>query len=292
VHELAHQWFQGLVASNEHAWPFLDEGLSTYVEETTLLAQHGPSSLVDWPGLSISDRAARRAFGVARGHDQVVASPAGAFPTFLDIGALVYARSSTILATLEGTCGAERVQRALGRYARHYRFQHPSPRHFVAAIRELCGDATADNLERALFERGWIDFVADDLQSAPVRVPAGVFDGPAGRETKELDAGAATEWDSRVLIFRRGTLVFPVDVELWFESGERVRKRWDGRGSWTAITHRGSSRLVAATIDPDRHILLDDDLTNNSLRTDPSLMPRVWERTLYAAELLIGGVLP
>src|SRR5262249_55780240 len=30
LHELGHQWFYGLVATDEHAWPFLDEGVNSY----------------------------------------------------------------------------------------------------------------------------------------------------------------------------------------------------------------------------------------------------------------------
>src|SRR5690606_5623705 len=36
IHELSHQWFYGSVASNEHAWPFLDEGVTMYVENRAL----------------------------------------------------------------------------------------------------------------------------------------------------------------------------------------------------------------------------------------------------------------
>ena len=36
THELGHQWFYGLVASNEHAEPFLDEGFNSYAEAEAL----------------------------------------------------------------------------------------------------------------------------------------------------------------------------------------------------------------------------------------------------------------
>jgi hypothetical protein len=50
--------------------------------------------------------------------------------------------------------------------------------------------------------------------------------------------------------------------------------------------------VVAALIDPDRRISLDEDLSNNAVRNEPSGVPRVWERALWAAELVLGGIVP
>src|SRR5690606_23090764 len=125
---------------------------------------------------------------------------------------------------------------------------------------------------------------------SPVREPSGVFDRAAGRET--LDPGdAGTSYLSRVLIHRHGSLRFPVDVLLVFEDGSRARQHWDGRGNWTVIPPTRPSRLIAAVVDPDRKISLDDNLLNNAARlTTPS--GRVWERATYAAQLALTGVLP
>jgi hypothetical protein len=292
VHELGHQWFQGLVGTNEHAWPFLDEGLTTAIESSALEAAHGPGSLVDWPWLSISGDAVRRALAASHGHDQVIASPASSFASFPQIGALVYARTATVLRTLGNVYGSDRLEAALGRYARAQRFRHPRPEHLSSSVRELLGAQAEQNLERALFERGWVDYAARGLRSAAVRDPAGIFERESGRETlSPPDSRPPNEWESRVLVLRRGTLVFPVEVELWLEDGTRVRKRWDGQGSSTAITHRGPSPAVAALVDPDRRILIDDNLLNNAASTSTSV-PRIWERAIYWSELALGGIWP
>ena len=290
VHELGHQWFQGLIGTNEHAWPFLDEGLTTFVESRAMSAAYGAGSLVSWPGLSISDDAARRALAIHYGHDDVVALPAARFSSFRQVGALVYARTSTILGTLGNVYGNDALERALGRYARHYRFRHPTPRHFVAAVREVLGADAAQNLETALFERGWVDYVAEDLRSVRVSGPAGVFDREAGRETVSRDASEPELWDSQLRIVRRGTLRFPVEVELLLENGERVQKHWDGRGAWAAISHRSASPVIRARVDPATKITLDDDLTNNFAGRRGRA--RLWERATWVAQLATGGMLP
>jgi hypothetical protein len=293
IHELGHQWFYGLVATDEHAWPFLDEGLNTFAEGTAMRAHYGDGSLVDALGLQVSDRAFRRAASSAYGHDQLVALPAPRFADFREMGAIVYARTGTIMHTVANVYGEDRVQRALGRYARRYRFQHPGPQHFLGVMREVLGEDAADNLEDALFHRGWVDYVVRDLQTARVRPPGGIFDRASGRETVPREAtGSASEWVGRVLVFRHGSLRFPVDVELVSRDGRRTRRHWNGRGTWTSIEYRGPSPLVGAVVDPDQRIALDDNLLNNAISSSPGGAPRSLERGLYAAELLLGALGP
>src|SRR5690606_28833530 len=125
----------------------------------------GQSSLVSLPSLSINRGSVMRAVAASYGEDDIVGRPAAAFPNFRTLGALVYARTATILDTLARVYGQANVERALGRYMRYYRFKHPGPRHFVAAIREVLGDEASQNLERALFERGRVDYTIRSVES-------------------------------------------------------------------------------------------------------------------------------
>lgn len=293
IHELGHQWFYGLVGTDEHAWPFLDEGLNTFAEACAMQAHYGDGSLVSLPGIQLSDEALRRSIAIAYGQDQVVALPAAQFASFTHMGALVYARTGTIMQTLSGVYGKDRVLRALGRYARRYRFEHPGPRHFIGVMREVLGDDAAANLERALFDRGRVDYVARDVESARVEAPAGVFDGKNGRQVvPAAPRGSAARWVGRALVFRHGDLAFPVDIDLISDDGERTRRRWDGREQWTSVDYAGSSPLRAAIVDPDRRVLLDQNLFDNARRADRTRPIRLLERLVYAGQLLLGALGP
>jgi hypothetical protein len=63
--------------------------------------------------------------------------------------------------------------------------------------------------------------------------------------------------------------VFPIDVLVVFENGERVRERWDGRERWQAFRYRKASRALSAEADPDRVLRLDVNLTNNGRTLAP-----------------------
>lgn len=292
VHELGHQWFYGLVASDEHAFPFLDEGVNTWAEQRALGELYGTASAGRWLDLEVSSGALRRGLSALRGGDEVVAAPAAAFATFGSLGALVYARTGAILDTLGAVYGREALQRAIGRYARYYRFLHPGPRHFIAAVRGELGDEAAEVLSRALFERGTVNFQVRDVSSVEERAPRGVFDKPGGRETVLVDPPPSGLWVSRALVYRLGSLRLPVDIELELADGRRQRRSWDGRGDFTTVEWAASSPLVRATVDPDRKIALDSNPLDNAGARRSAEAPRAAERALYVAELLLGLVGP
>ncbi|WP_441287532.1 M1 family metallopeptidase [Sorangium sp. KYC3313] len=279
VHELAHQWFYGLVATNEHRYPFLDEGLTTYAEADALRARYGDGSWARLLGLEIDLRAQYRADALRSGHNGAVAQPAAGFVDGKDYLGLVYGRPAVLLATLAGVYGEDLVRRAVGRYARENRFRHPGPEALLDAMRREVGDEAAEALRAGLFERAWVDYAVEAFDAWPAD-GAAPAPGEAGIE--------AAGYRGRAVVRRRGSLVLPVDVALHGEDGSVQRARWDARESTAAIPYAGASPLVAVVIDPDHRVLLDEDLANNARRSRPDLLaPGVLSRASFAVGLAL-----
>jgi hypothetical protein len=293
VHELGHQWFYGLVASNEHAAPFLDEGLNSYAEAEAMEAEYGLGSVFDGFGLSASSTALNRATSTDRAGDEPVAQGAADFATFRNMGALVYSRTATIMATLGRVYGEARVAHAVGSYTREFRFLHPSPSDFVSVLERELGPEAATALRQALFARGTVDYLVRDISNAPAPTAAGVFDGPSGREHKKPDPPHAVgQYVGRVVVYRHGSLELPVDIELVCEDGSRLYRHWDGHGFTHNVDYAGPSRIEGVSVDPEHRVLLEDDLTNNWYTNKTVRAPRVLERALYAAQLALGLIGP
>jgi len=178
-------------------------------------------------------------------------------------------------------------------YTRRFRFAHPTTADFLGVMREELDAQAAAALSRALSERGTIDYLVREISNAPVSAAAGLFDGPNGREQKKPEAPHATvEYASRVVVYRHGSLQFPVEIALRFEDGTKQTRRWDGAGFTFNVDNVGPSRLVSVNVDPEQRILLDDDRSNNWLTLQDSAAPNCRERALYAAQLLLGAVGP
>ncbi len=294
VHELGHQWFYGLVGTNELAWPFLDEGLNQAAEVDAMGSWRGDGSALDLFGLRVSDAVIQADAANGRAHDEPVAQSADAFTTGDDYGALVYSRTATLFETLRRVYGDDLVARAVGRYARRYRFQHPGPEELLAVLREVLGASVAETARVALFDKGWVDFVAEAPVTAEAATAAGMFDTSGKRE--ELRPGKRTEggWDSAVLVRRRGSLVFPVDVKMTMEDGSTRIERWDGEGEAHRFAWHDVSALRSVVVDPDNRVLLDQNIENNraAVGGGGGGASKTRERVLYWMQLALQAVGP
>jgi hypothetical protein len=274
IHELAHQWFYGLVGTNEHAYPFLDEGITSYAELEAMEARFPNSSIASTLGARIGLPAVYRAGAVgAVAHHGPIARAASEFATGGDYAKLVYFRTATLLTTFERVYGSELVQRAIGRYARQYRYAHPGPEELLQVIGEVMGSEAEDELRQALFAEGWVDYSVDDLRSEP-------------RSTRG-------RWGGEVLVRRMGTLRFPVDIDLQGADGSVQRVRWTGEDGATRISYQGTSRLIGAVVDPEHRVMLDDRLDNNARAVSSSLYgPRVLEVGAFFSALGLSVLAP
>ena len=223
-------------------------------------------------------------------HNDAVATSAARFATGGDYGSLVYSRTATTLLTLGNVYGVDRVREAIGVYTRRYRFKHPGPFDLVTVIGQVVGPDAALMFKNAIFDKGWVDYAIGDISSGPDDPATGVFGDP-----DKPGEGPATQglFRARVLVRRRGTLVFPVEVELVGDDGWSERRTWDGDGTSHEFSYVGDHRVVSAVVDPDHRVLLDDDLLDNAGAVrGRAIAPRVLERGTFAAELLLQLLAP
>jgi len=274
LHELAHQWFHGLIGSDEHRWPFLDEGLTSYAEADACEALWPDASAAEGLGFRLGLPALYRAGALEATRNGRVSAPATAFVSGRDYGALVYARSAATLRTLANVYGEDTVRRAVGRYARRYRFAHPTPDDFFGAMREGLGAEAEQALRVALTEPSSVDYVAEEVMSEPRPDGAPGFVGHA-------------------LVRRRGEIRFPVDVLLIDRDGGAKTVRWDARLAADHVAYEGAAPLVAAVIDPEHRVLLDEDLGNNAVKLGGSRFAwRVLDLGAFAGGVAARGILP
>ncbi len=260
LHELAHQYFQGMVATNEHAWPFLDEGLASFAEVDALDAGWPHAGAIAARNWGVAASTVMRTVGLGGGQDDVIAKPAPDFHSGHTYGRLVYGRAALVLTTLDRVYDGK-VMQAIGRYARRYRFAHPEPAHLLAAVRDVAGEPAAEALRTCLFDRGWIDFAINDMSC-------------------EADACTA-------VVSRRGNVLLPVDV-LWLHAdGTHTTTKWDGKQAQASLRQAVASPVVHVVLDPGHKVLLDEDFSNNAIRLGKR--PRAWRTRALATYVTALG---
>ncbi len=293
IHEAGHQFWYGIVATNEfeHAW--LDEGLNTFSTARVIGEVYQPNYLADrffggfvpWVHrdivLSRATDGNRLAGYRANATIDAQSTPSWQyFPTAG--GALSYNKTALWLHTLERLLGWETLQRILATYFERYQFRHPEPDDFFRTANEVSGQDLTWFFDAVHRSSATFDYAVADLTTEPTRV-RGWVETPGGREFRD-GAPAGTTYETVVVVRRLGDGVFPVDVVVTFADGEHVRERWDGRDRWRAFRYERDARAVSAAVDPDHVLLLDLNTTNNS-RT---LAPRHREAaTRWAAQWLV-----
>jgi hypothetical protein len=223
THELAHQWFYGLIASNEVAWPMLDEGLSEWAALDLLRQLYGEQqSGVGWPLPALD------AFEVLYPYLEPLRSdlPAPAYSE-ADYGIAVYAKPAAALETIRRIWGKARFERTLGAYARNESFGHPSPSALYASF-----DA-----------HYWPGF------SAQILTPLLSRKAPVDYRLRSVHRHRRDgQWQTDITVERHGPAPLPVWISLQQDDGRVLRLSWLGQEtalnvstSWEA-THRPRQR--------------------------------------------------
>jgi hypothetical protein len=134
THELAHQWFPVLVASNELAHPVLDEGLAQWLGLDLVRARYGRDSIAGrLLGAPADAFDLLRASFFARREVPSSLLAANRYRRS-ELSHAVYLRPALVLEAVARTWGRPRAYAALGRYARENRFEHPGPSRLAAAF--------------------------------------------------------------------------------------------------------------------------------------------------------------
>jgi hypothetical protein len=159
------------------------------------------------------------------------------------------------------------LQRILSTYYSRWAFKHPKPEDFFAVANEVSGRDLTWFFDQVYRGSNVFDYAVDRFESDPA-VDRGVF-GEGDRRTFSAGQGDPRQYRTTVVVRRLGEAVFPVDVRVVFENGEEVRWRWDGRDRWKTFDAVKPVRARIAQVDPDRVLLLDVNVTNNSATLQP-----------------------
>lgn len=268
-HELAHQWFYGLLATDEALYPVLDEGLASWAELHALTAKYGAGSAYSGFGVQVSASAFAQLMGTTGYRPGPLASSAASFGTFSQLTHSVYARMTLLLQTIGNVYGQEKLLAALHHYSLQNRFSHPPPQALIRAFEAKIGHAAALNLETALYSDGWVDF-------EPVSV-----------SSRRLALGS---WKSSVSVRSNGTLSLPVDVDVAFDDGHVLNRLCEFNTSECSFELESQTPVTSVTVDPRRKIAIESRCTNNTIwHTVPPKPSLLLERLIYALQLVLGG---
>ncbi len=272
VHEAGHQFWYGIVGSNEfeHAW--MDEGLNTFSEARVVSDVGFPNHLtlrffggfIPWV---LADVPQSRVNDESRfGYRENAEADAQATHTYRywpgTHAAISYSKTALWLHTLERHLGWPTLQRALSTYFDRWKFRHPRPDDFFASVNDASGQDLSWFFDETYRSSNVFDYGIRSFSSART----------------------GDRYRTVVVAERLGEAIFPIEVVTTFRDGQRVPERWDGRDRRVIYTYERPAEGLSAEVDPGRVLLLDVNATNNSA----TLAPRAREASLkWALQWLV-----
>jgi len=278
-HEFGHQYWYGMVATNEFEEAWLDEGINTYNDIKVLDSVFGPTtSLIDIWGATTGMRDRGRESFIARAHLDPLARFGWQYADAFSYASASYFKTGSALLTLEGLIGEDTMRRAMRTYFTRYRFTHPTGEDFLKTIEEVSGRDLRWYFNQAVYGTQVMDYAVFKVNSYPVDW---YKDIPAWKK-------AGSEFVSNVWIQRKEDFIFPVDIEVTFDNGEKLREHWDGRDRWVRYEYRRKAQVESVRIDPDDKIYLDRNNFNNSfvVEGNPAPAKKLVNYWLFLSQML------
>ncbi|WP_433765110.1 M1 family metallopeptidase [Flavobacterium ginsenosidimutans] len=135
THELGHSWFQHILASNESKHPWMDEGFTTYIEDSALNELKGDKKEVN----PFTGNYKAYYSLVNSGKEQPQGTHGDRYDENRPYSISSYVKGSIFLSQLEYVIGKENVDATLKRYFNDFKFKHPTPNDIKRTAERVSG---------------------------------------------------------------------------------------------------------------------------------------------------------
>lgn len=256
IHEVGHNWFPMIVASDERKWTWMDEGINSFLQ---YYAEK------DWDPAYPSNRGpAKNIVNYMKQPEQVPIMTESDFILPGTFGNNGYGKPAAGLVMLrEQVLGPKLFDQAFGEYSRRWAFKHPQPADFFRSLDDGGGELLN------WFWRGWF-FTTYANDQAIASVDAQPADSLVGNNNLGRNY-------YRVKVENKGGLVMPLHIQATFEDGttKTVKLTADvWRQNEKSFTYGFfSDKLVTRVVlDPDE-VFADVNRDNNVWGKAPPATP-------------------
>jgi hypothetical protein len=180
-HELAHTWFQFLLASNEAKHEWMDEGFTSYI---SALAMNSIRENKRENPFSGSYRSYIRL--ATSGIEQPLTTHADRYNLNAAYGAAAYSKGAVFLAQLGYVIGEENLKKTIKKYFDDFAFKHPKPLDIIRTAEKISG-----------LELDW--YLMDFAQT-----------------TNTIDYAVKTVDENAITLERLGLMPMPIDLTVTY----------------------------------------------------------------------------
>jgi aminopeptidase N len=265
LHEAAHSWYQGVLATNESLYAWMDEGFTSYASSDAMSFLYANRMPGD------HHNAHQGYIELANsGKEEGLDIHADHFITNNAYGSAAYNKGEVYLDQLNYICGEAAVSRALLSYYDKWKFKHPTANIFLHEMELQSGMVLDWYNEYFVNTTKTIDYAINEVRG--------------------------TEKNTSVVLAKKGLMPMPIEMEVEYKDGTREmfyipldlmrgEKQPEGyKGKWTLMADWNwvneyyyvtisspTSSIASITIDPSEK-MADVKRENNKVFLDEGLM--------------------
>ncbi len=234
IHEIGHQYFYGMVASNEFEEAWLDESFTSYAEDKLMEQEYGiMANLPLQSSLVTTSQPLDLETWKYGGADSYTRN--------------VYIRGKLVLKDIERLTSAKVMDAIMSSYAHKYRFRHPSTTDFQKIVEKVTGKSWQTYFDQYVYSGGAPDFAIENIT-----IP-----------TIKSNSGDTHRYESLVKVVNKGSSYPDVPLKFTFSDGYTMQRIWSGERKETTFQLFHNAPLLSAEVDPNHSILLESKHINN-----------------------------
>ncbi len=181
AHELAHTWFQFLLATNESKHEWMDEGFTSYISNFAM------DAVMLYDNENPVSKSYKTYYQLAKsGKEQPQTTHADRYNYNAAYGASAYAKGAVFLSQLAYIIGKENLENTLKLYFSEWAFKHPTPNDFIRCAEKVSG-----------LELDW--YLMDWTQT-----------------TNTIDYAIKSVSDKEITLERKGLMPMPIDLKVTY----------------------------------------------------------------------------
>lgn len=183
-HELAHAWFQFLLATNESKHEWMDEGFTSYISNLAM------DEVMDQNRENPQAGSYRGYISLAlSGREQPLSTHADRYEYNAAYGAAAYSKGAVFMAQLGYIMGEDNLRKTIKKYYRDFVFKHPTPNDVIRTAEKVSG-----------MQLGW--YLIDFTQT-----------------TNTIDYAVVAIDGANITLQRIGLMPMPLDVSVTYIDG-------------------------------------------------------------------------
>lgn len=177
AHEVGHNWFYGILGSNEREYGWMDEGINSFYENRYMQLKYSDGYMINKNDQNVFTKILglnyfpfgyelylTQQLTASQGKAQAINTNAEEF-TYLNYAAIMYTKTSLVFKYLEQYLGVEKFDSVMQKYYSEWKFKHPQPADIQHVFETSCNEKFDWFFNDVINNKKDIDFKIEEIKN-------------------------------------------------------------------------------------------------------------------------------